>query len=127
MTMIEFSQILQAYNAIADGIKALAGTRRRKSAHYEAALLRVYTAANESRSYIAGLKNRKQPDAARETMIARLWSEAAVNLRKIDRKLADQCLVFGSSISESTRWSNAEVDAARKSVTEIFEQARKLL
>lgn len=125
--MIEFTQILQAYNAIVDGIRALAGTRRRKSAAYEAALLRVYTAANESRSYIAGLKNRKQADAARETMIARLWSEAAVSLRKIDRKLADQCLVFGNTISESTRWSNAQVDAARKLVTEIFEQSRRLL
>lgn len=118
---------LENLNVIAEGIKALAASRRRKTKDYEAALLRVYTAANESRSYIAGLKNRKHPDQERETRIARLWSEAAVSLRKIERGLADQCLVVGGAISESTHWSAKEIDNARRAVTEIFEQARRLL
>jgi hypothetical protein len=125
--MLEFSQVIAVYNAIANGVKALADYRSKNSEKYKSALLLVYTAANESKSYITGLKNRKSPDQEREAKIARLWTEAAVNLRTIDRDLAEKCLVFGDSVAESTEWSREQVDEARKSVTAIFEQARGLL
>lgn len=125
--MFDFSQLIAAYNALAQGIKALADLRLKRGERYRAALLSVYIAANESKSYIAGLKLRKSPDQTREAQIARLWSEAALNMRPIDRDLADKCLLFSGSIAEATTWSNTEIDQARASITSIFEQARKLL
>lgn len=125
--MFDFSQLIAAYNALANGIKTLADLRLKKGERHRAALLSVYIAANESKSYIAGLKLRKSPDQTREAQIARLWSEAALNMRPIDRNLADKCLLFSSTIAEATAWTTSEIDQARTSVSAIFEQARKLL
>lgn len=125
--MIAFADIISALKVVAGGIRSLADSKEKKDAKYDAAILRIYTAASESKIYIAGLKNRKNPDENRERKLTRLWNKAAVGLRKYDKKIADQCLIIGDSISESTSWSRTQIDEARKTVTDIFNQARKLL
>jgi hypothetical protein len=125
--MIAFADIISALKMVAGGIKSLADSKERKDAKYDAAILRIYTAASESKIYIAGLKNRKNPDENRERKLTRLWNKAAVGLRNYDKDIADQCLVVGDSISESTTWSRSQIDEARESVTDIFDQARRLL
>lgn len=125
--MIDASGIAGLLGAINDWLKTLSGRRARSHERHKHALLSVYTACSESKSYMNGLKLRKSADTEREARLARLWSEAAVELRRIDKDLAAKCLLLSDAVTGSTSWNNEEIDRVRDAVRESFEQARRLL
>lgn len=125
--MVEVNQLIAIFNSLFNWLKAAADKRGQMDVDFKKALLAVYIASNETKSYISGLKLRKKPDRTREATLSRLWSEAAVELRQIDKKLADKCLLQGDYLAQATSWSDEEVDRARHSINDLFNHARKLL
>lgn len=125
--MIEVNQLISLFDSIVHLLQAAADRYSRSSATYKRALLAVYVASSETKSYVMGLKQRKSPDREREAKLSRLWSEAAVELRHIDRDLADKCLLHSDFLAEAMQWSDSEIDQARNSIKDVFEQARELL
>ena len=125
--MLSFSQVIQLFNSLFDWLKLAAGEKGRLDAETRAALLKVYVASNETKAYVTGLKLRKHADREREARLARLWTEAAVALRHLDRDLADKCLLQGDALAGSMNWSHAQIDDARNHINEVFQHARKLL
>jgi len=126
-TVVELNQLISLFNAIVRMLKAAAEHHGRRDAAYKRALLAVYAASGETKSYVTGLKQRKHPDREREAKLVRLWNEAAVELRGIDHELADKCLLHADFLAGATQWSDPDIDRARESLRELFEQARRLL
>lgn len=125
--MIDATGIAGVLGALSEWLKTLSTRRARARDQHKHALLSVYTACSESKSYMNGLKLRKSADTEREARLARLWSEAAVELRRIDKDLAAKCLLLSDAVTESTSWDSREIDRVRDAVRETFERARRLL
>lgn len=125
--MVDVSQLIAIFNSLFNWLKRAADDRARHDQAFSDALLRVYVACSETKSYLRGLKLRKHRDLEREGLLSRLWNEAAVALRGIDRELADQCLLQGSLLADALSWTEAQVDAARESLDKLFQRARALL
>ena len=118
----------------------LGGTERRaRHAEEREALLSLYTALNESRLYIASQDpsrfSHRSPDAGganprsaeREEQLSRLWIDASVKLRHINRDLAERCLIKSDYWAHPEAWDDTDVKKARIELDRVFREARALL
>ncbi|MFZ1701242.1 MAG: hypothetical protein WBO10_14865 [Pyrinomonadaceae bacterium] len=100
----------------------------KRQAEVKSALKSIYLAAFETKSYLAAIHERnEQQNVEIEKSLSRLWADAAVELRTIDKDLSDRCLVKGRYWSNPSEWSREEIDESRINVNEVFEDARGLL
>lgn len=125
--MIEVGQLISVFDHLINWLKTAGEGRRQNREEYKKALLIIYMAANETKSYIASLKRRKNPDLERERKLSQLWREASVELREIDRDFAQRCLLKSDYWADPTSWSNEDIDNARISINEVFNRAKELL
>jgi hypothetical protein len=101
--------------------------RHRRDDQIDAALAAIYAAANETRIYLARLEETGRRKRKIEAELARLWSKAAVPVRRFDRKLADECLLKARFWVSPDRWEEDDLTEKRLGVDAIYEQARALL
>ena len=125
--MIDVGNLIQLFNNVIGWLKSARDEQAQEEEHYRHALLSVYLAANETKAYLAMMKRRKYPDRERERNLSRLWSEAAVELRKVDPDLARRCLLTGDYWADPTAWSEQALGEARITLKELYERARELL
>lgn len=122
--MIELAQLTNVFTNVINWLKTVEEQREKR---FKKALHAIYFAANETRAYVTTLKRRKKPDRERECALSHLWSDAAIELRRIDPSLADTCILKSEYWSDPTDWSHNEIDSARISLKEIFKMCRELL
>lgn len=125
--MIDVGNLIQLFHNVIGWLKSARDAQVQDEAHYRRALLSVYLAANETKAYLATMKRRKSPDRERERNLSRLWSEAAVELRKLEPDLARRCLLTGDYWADPTEWSEQALQEARITLKEVYERARELL
>ncbi|MCK4421405.1 hypothetical protein KAW18_04100 [candidate division WOR-3 bacterium] len=125
--MIELAQLTSVFTNISNWLETVAELREKREKRFKKALHAIYFAANETRAYVATLKRRKKPNRERECALSHLWSDAAIELRKLDPLLADTCILKSEYWSDPTDWSHNEIDSARISLKEIFDMSRELL
>lgn len=113
------------------GLNALLDTLQRERHHREdqadAALAALYAAATETRLYLAGLEGGARRRRKAEQELARLWSKAAVPIRRFDADLADRSLRKSEYWMSPHRWSARMVTEARIGIDQVQEDAAKLL
>ena len=132
---------LQAIIGIADSLRAwfeaLRGQHRAKREDEKAALRALYTALNETRIYLGIISRpsfsriegsqRAERNEETEARISRLWTEASVSLRDVDRDLAERCLLKGDYWANPEAWSKRDISRARIGLNRVFRDAQKLL
>ena len=125
--MITLTNLIAVFNSIATWLKTLGSFSEKQEARYKAALRALYLAANETKAYVATLKRRKNPDQDRELRLSKLWVDAAIELRKINKALAKKCILKAEYWADPTAWSDKQIDNTRDSLKEIYNECRKLL
>ncbi len=93
----------------------------------DAALHALNTALCETKDYVARLNEGEDADRRHEHKLARLWHDASVPLRKIDRDIAERCFMKGSYWTEPEAWSAARVEESRIALDQVRESVRDLL
>ena len=115
-----FDRCLAALGLIREG-------RKRRGERTDQALYALYAALNETKAYIDHLDSGKRRNKKREWAIARLWHDASVPLRDIDRDLAERCFIKGSFWLERDAWTDAMIKRKRIKLDQVMRSTRKLL
>jgi hypothetical protein len=101
--------------------------RKYRNERIDQALYALYTALNETKAYIQHLDSGKRRDRKREFAIAKLWHDASIPLRHIDRNLAERCFMKGSYWLEPYTWTDLIVKKKRIKLDEVLKSTRDLL
>jgi hypothetical protein len=89
--------------------------------------LRLNSPICDTKLYISTLKKGKSEDSEREALIAKLWHNAAVAMRRFDANLADKFFLKGDYWTEPASWTNADVKKAGITIDEMHEVCRQLI
>lgn len=125
--MISASELFNVFGTVLDWLKTATNYRQTRDDRCDAALLAVYAAACETKSYVATLKTRRRQDQDRERQLSELWYKAAVKIRRINPDLARRCLLKSDYWADPTEWSEDKINEARISLRSIIDETRKLL
>jgi len=101
--------------------------KKRRTERTDQALLALYAALTETRSYISELDAGKERDPDREFAIARLWQTASVPLREIDPELAGRCFDKANYWMEPYAWDAPRIKAKGIAVDQMLDATRRLL
>ena len=101
--------------------------RKYRNERIDQALYALYTALNETKAYIQHLDSGKRRNRKREWAIAKLWHDASVPLRDIDRDLAERCFMKGSYWLEPDTWTEVMVKNKRIKLDQVMKSTRNLL
>jgi len=115
-----FDRFLAALGLIREG-------RRYRNERTDNALYALYTALNETKSYIETLDAGKRRSRKTEWAIAKLWHDASVPLRDIDPDLSNRCFLKGSYWLEPDTWTNVMIKKRRIKLDQVLKSTRKLL
>jgi hypothetical protein len=115
-----FDRVLGALGLIRDGKK----TRTERT---DQALYALYTALNETKAYVEKLNAGKKRDRKTEWAIAKLWHDATVPLRDIDRELANRCFIKGEYWMDPETWTEMKIEEKQIKLDQVMESTRKLL
>jgi hypothetical protein len=120
VTFAVFDRCLAALGLIRD-------SRKQRNEKIDQALYALYTALNETKAYIDDLDSGKKRNRKREWAIAKLWHDASVPLRGIDRDLAERCFIKGSFWLEPDTWTDVMIKRKRIKLDQVMRSTRKLL
>jgi hypothetical protein len=101
--------------------------RKRRTERTDQALYALYTALNETKAYLNLLDSGKKRNRRKEWAIAKLWHDASVPLRNIDRDLAERCFIKGSYWLEPDTWTNLMIKKKRIGLDQVLKSTRNLL
>jgi len=115
------------FNRLLAAIGLLRAKKKERGEKTDQALYALYTALNETKAYMSHLQSGKERDRNREFFIAKLWHDASVPLRKVDRDLAKRCFDKGNYWLEPNTWSELMIISKRIDLSQIMESIRDLL
>jgi|WetSurMetagenome_2_1015567.scaffolds.fasta_scaffold431079_2 hypothetical protein len=101
--------------------------RKYRNERTDQALYALYTALNETKAYMQHIDSGKKRDRKREWAIAKLWHDASVPLRDIDRDLAERCFLKGSYWLEPDTWTEVMIKKKRIKLDQVLKSTRNLL
>lgn len=119
--------LLEAIPGLKGLLEYFSAERHRRDDRLDAALAAIYTAASETKLYLARLEVGKRRSRKREAELARLWSRAGPPVRRFDADLADRCLMKSDFWIWPERWTPADVRSNRIGIDQVQEGARRLL
>ncbi len=125
--MIEPSTAFALFDKTLSVLGLIRDHKKQRTELIDLALLALYTALAETRSYLSDLKDGKRRDKKREFAIARLWNTASVPLRQIDKDLAERCFLKGGYWMEPEAWDQKKIEAKGITIDSVFEATRQLL
>jgi len=115
-----FDRFLAALGLIRD-------SRKHRNERTDQALYALYAALNETKAYIDLLNSGKKRNRKMEWAIAKLWHDASVPLRNIDRDLAERCFIKGSYWLEPDTWTDLMIKKKRIKLEQVLKSTRNLL
>ena len=125
--MVEVSIALMIFDRCLNVIGLIRDGKVKKNTQIDKALLALYAALSETKAYVAYIAEGKPYDRQREHKLAKLWHEATVPLRHIDKDLANRCFLKGSYWMEPDSWTEAGIEENRIALDQVFESTRDLL
>jgi hypothetical protein len=127
MSTPELMTALTIFDRLLAALGLLRAKQKEKSERTDQALYALYTALNETKAYISYLESGKKRNRKREFAIAKLWHDASVPLRKVDRDLAERCFIKGSYWLEPDTWSELMINRKRIGLNQVIKSTRDLL
>lgn len=99
--------------------------KRNRNDEYDYALASLLAATCETKIYVSdeNIGNNKETEA----LIARLWHNAAVAMRRFDSSLADKCFLKGDYWTKPASWTNNDVKQNGITLSEMHEVCRQLI
>lgn len=123
---MEITLVLSIFKEIRDWILGIEKSNLENKKENKIALKSIYVALSETRSYFSDRKILAK-DRERERQIAKLWFEAAIELKEIDNDLAMRCFLKGEFWTDPDNWKNDEEQNLNISINEMTSLCRKLL
>ncbi len=119
--------MIEALPALKGLLDYFARQRRRRTVQGDQALATLYAAACETKIYLEKLERTKRRNRRTEAQLSRLWAQAAVSVRHLDRELAGRLLLKSDLWASPQRWTKEGVTRNRIGIGQVWEDARKLL
>lgn len=124
---VDISLLLKIAESLRDFLDALDKSKLSKKERLKAALFSVMTAANETRSYLAGMKSKKESKPEVEMRLSSLWTKASVGLIEFDKDLAEICRLSGEYWSDPREWSYSEINNVKRLLRVVSERVERLM
>jgi hypothetical protein len=118
---------ITVFDRILTAVGLLRAKKKERSERTDQALYALYTALNETEAYMSYLESGNKSDRKRELFIARLWSDASVPLRQVDRDLAERCFIKSRYWSKPSTWTELMINRKRIGLNQVIESIRDLL
>lgn len=123
----EIMTAITIFDRMLAAVGLIRANKKERSERTDQALYALYTALNETKAYMSYLESGKKRNRKREFAIARLWHDASVPLRTVDRDLARRCFIKGSYWLEPDTWSELMINRKRIGLNQVIESIRDLL
>lgn len=92
------------------------------------ALVAIYSASNETKSYLANLQRGKPRNFEKEEHLSELWKIASIPLRHFDKNLASRCELKGEYWRSPDEWTVTDISNAKIGLDKVFKpQSAKLV
>jgi len=127
MYVSELATAIAIFDRLLAAIGLLRAKKKERGERTDQALYALYAALNETKAYISYLESGKKPNRKRELAIAKLWQDASVPLRQVDRDLARRCFDKGSYWYEPDAWTELMINRKRIGLDQIIKSTRDLL
>ena len=127
MSPLELMTTLTIFDRLLAALGLLRAQKKERGERIDQALYALYTALNETKAYISYLESGKKRNRKREFAMARLWHDASVPLREVDRDLAERCFIKGSYWLQPDTWSEVMINRKRIGLDQIIKSTRDLL
>lgn len=101
--------------------------RKNKVDRTDQALYALYAAVNETKLYAIRLGSGTRRNRKIEFAIAKLWSDASIPLRTIDRDLADRCFEKSGYWLNPEIWTDLKVKRKRIKLDQVEKSLHALL
>jgi hypothetical protein len=98
-----------------------------RAAREDEALRALLTAVNSTKRYLGSRTQGGPPSTRTQARLVRLWTEAAVRVRRFDRELAHRLQLTAEYWAHPERWTARDMRTARIRIEEIAASARSLL
>lgn len=108
-------------------VKEYVDLASRKAARDDAALRALLAAVNQTKRYLAAKTRGEAVNREREGDLVELWTEAAVQLRRTDPKLARKLQIKAEYWADPEQWTANEVRRASITIEEVAASARVLI
>jgi hypothetical protein len=126
--MIETTMLLDVFNSVFNWLKIARDDRREYGAEFENAMLAVFSAAFDTKHFLAGCRDGSWGcSKSKERNLSKLWQIAAVKLQRFDSDLANRCALKGEYWADPTGWKVNEMENAQGSLDGIIKRSRELL
>jgi hypothetical protein len=136
--MIEIPILLKASDAVLGWFGLLRKEQAERSERERNALKALYAAVMETSMYFRRLENPQlaktkseqkdfKRDIQREEALARLWTEASVELRDVNPDLAQRCFFKAQYWTDRDTWTEADVHQTNIALQRLAREARELI
>ncbi len=125
--MLEISLIFKGIKEFRDLVFRVKEHKLQERKRFQKVLRAIYTAALETRAYLADIRAGGQSDREHEQKLSRLWMEASVQLSHIDFDLADKCMIKASCWSDPKLWNDKRYANIPLDIDTIAEETKALL
>jgi hypothetical protein len=98
-----------------------------RAAREDAALRALLMAVNSTKRYLGSRAQGRPPSTRTQARLVRLWTDAAVKVRRLDRELAHRLQLTAEYWAHPERWTARDMRTARIRIEEIAAAARSLL
>lgn len=115
-----FDKLLNALGLIREG-------KKRHTEQIDQALRALYVALTETSAYISERNAGKRRNRKKEFSLARLWQDASIPLRAIDRGFADRCFAKGNYWMDPEAWDGSRIEKTGIAIESVLAQTRDLL
>jgi len=124
---VDISLLLKIAESLREFIETLDQSKLSKRERLKTALLSVMIAANETRAYLAGMKDKRQSKPEIEMRLSSLWTKASVELMEFDPDLAGICRRAGESWSEPREWRYADINNVKRLLRVVSQRVERLM
>jgi hypothetical protein len=125
--MLDPAVAFTLFDKMLAGLGLLREGKKQRTEKIEQALLALYAAIAETKSYIQVQHSGALRSREREFEIAKLWHKASVPLRTIDPEFAGRCFLKGGYWMEPEAWDQTRIAGQGISIDAVFEATRALL
>jgi hypothetical protein len=98
----------------------------RRNQEYDEALRAIKNALIETKLYLADYRRTNVENRETEKMLARLWIDAGVAIRKYDRGFAERCFSKSEYWTNPADWDSTQIREAGIKIERIDEYFRQL-
>lgn len=119
--MLEAIVAFTFFDKVLAGLGLLREGQKERSQKTDEALLNLYVAISETKTYLNERKNGAARSEEREYAIARLWHKASVPLREIDPEFAERCFIKGGYWMEPAVWTDEQIKSKGIAIDQVLE------